>query len=440
MRVAALTRQADGTLAIDGPGRPVDWLVVMRRFDDRQLLDTLAARGALPLSAMAPLAEAIRALHDVAEPTPGEGGLAGMSWVIDGNEREFAVLTDVLDRPRTLDLTRQCTAALQHHGARLESRRAGGWVRRCHGDLHLGNVVWLNGRPVLFDAIEFNDAVACVDVWYNLAFLLMDLLHRGLDAHAHAVFQRYIESEPELDGLRLLPLFLACRAAIRAKTTAEAVRQHPDDEAKRRTSAREYLDLAITLSAPPRPALLAIGGWSGSGKSTVAAQVAPMLGSVPGAAIISSDVIRKQLAGVPAERRLPASAYTSEAKRRVYAAVRERAAAVLATGRPAIVDAVHASHEDREGTAAIAARAGVPFVGLWLDARPEEQAARIRARAGGASDATVAVLDAQRARPLGTMSWHRIDTTGPLSDITARVGEIAPQLPWRPWNNPHHSE
>ena len=184
---------------------------------------------------MAPLAEAIRALHDVAEPTPGEGGLAGMSWVIDGNEHEFAVLTDILDRPRTLDLTRQCTAALQHHGARLEARRAGGWVRRCHGDLHLGNVVWLDGRPVLFDAIEFNDAVACVDVWYDLAFLLMDLLHRGLDAHAHAVFQRYIETEPELDGLRLLPLFLACRAAIRAKTTAEAVRQHPDDEATRRT-------------------------------------------------------------------------------------------------------------------------------------------------------------------------------------------------------------
>ena len=160
----------------------------------------------------------------------------------------------------------------EHHGARLEARRLGGWVRRCHGDLHLGNVVWLDGRPVLFDAIEFNDAIACVDVWYDLAFLLMDLLHRGLDAHAHAVFQRYVEGERELDGLRLLPLFLACRAAIRAKTTAEAVRQHPDDEARRRTSAREYLDLAITLSAPPRPALLAVGGWSGSGKSTVAAR------------------------------------------------------------------------------------------------------------------------------------------------------------------------
>ena len=165
-----------------------------------------------------------------------------------------------------------------------------------------------------------------------------------------------------------------------------------------------------------------------------------MLGCAPGAVIISSDVIRKQLAGVPREHRLPASAYTPEAKRRIYGAMRERAAAVLATGRPAIVDAVHASHDDREATAAIAARAGVPFVGLWLDARPEEQAARIRARAGGASDATVAVLDAQRARPLGTMSWHRIDTTGPPSDVTTRVVEVAPQLPWRPRNNPHPSE
>ena len=155
-----------------------------------------------------------------------------MSWVIDGNEREFAVLTDVLDRQRTLDLTRRCTAALHQNDALLEARRAGGWVRRCHGDLHLGNVVWLDGRPVLFDAIEFNDAVACVDVWDDLAFLLMDLAHRGLDAHAHAVFQRYVEAEHQLDGLTLLPLFLACRAAIGAKTTAEAVRLQPDGAAK----------------------------------------------------------------------------------------------------------------------------------------------------------------------------------------------------------------
>ncbi len=438
--VAPVTRQADGSIALAGPGSPIDWVVVMRRFDDRLLLDALAERGALPLASMAPLGEAIRALHDAAERTPREGGRAGMSWVIDGNEREFAVLTDVLDRQRTLELTRRCTAALHDHDARLEARRAGGWVRRCHGDLHLGNVVWLDGRPVLFDAIEFNDAVACVDVWYDLAFLLMDLAHRGLDVHAHAVFQRYVEAEHALDGLTLLPLFLACRAAIRAKTTAEAVRLQPDGAARQRTSAREYLDLAIALSSPPRPALVALGGLSGSGKSTVAARLAPLLGSVPGAVIVSSDVVRKQLEGVPLERRLPASAYTADAKRRVYAAMSARAAAVLATGRPAIVDAVHARSEDRDAIAAVAARAGVPFVGLWLDARPEEQAARIRARAGGASDATVAVLDAQRAQPLGTISWPRIDTTGPPSAVATLAREVAPQMPWRPRNNAHQSD
>ena len=185
---------------------------------------------------------------------------------------------------------------------------------------------------------------------------------------------------------------------------------------------------------------MALGGLSGSGKSTVAARLAPLLGSVPGAVIVSSDVVRKQLEGVPLERRLPASAYTADAKRRVYAAMSARAAAVLATGRPAIVDAVHARSEDRDAIAAVAARAGVPFVGLWLDARPEEQAARIRARAGGASDATVAVLDAQRAQQLGTISWPRIDTTGPPSAVATLAREVAPQMHWRPRNNAHQSD
>ena len=142
--VAPVTRQADGSIALAGPGSPMDWVVVMRRFDDRLLLDALAERGALPLASMAPLGEAIRALHDAAERTPREGGRAGMSWVIDGNEREFAVLTDVLNGndPRTHP---SLYGRLHDHDARLEARRAGGWVRRCHGDLHLGNVVWLDG-------------------------------------------------------------------------------------------------------------------------------------------------------------------------------------------------------------------------------------------------------------------------------------------------------
>jgi len=232
LRVTAVTREHDGSLALDGAGVPLDSLVVMRRFDDTQLLDALAARRALPLSAMAPLAEAVHALHDTAERTPSQGGHAGIEWVIEGNDREFAELSSTLDRRQSLDLTARCRAALARHTALLERRRVLGGVRRCHGDLHLGNVVWLGGQPLLFDAIEFSDAIACVDVWYDLAFLLMDLERRGLAAHAHAVFQRYVDLEPELDGLAVLPLFLACRAAVRAKITATTAGLRPDSAAK----------------------------------------------------------------------------------------------------------------------------------------------------------------------------------------------------------------
>ena len=419
--VAAVTRQSDGALAIDGPGEPIDWLVVMRRFDDRQLLDALAGRGALPLSSMGPLAEAVHTLHATAARTPSQGGLAGMAWVVDGNDRDFEQLSSILDRRQSLDLTTRCRDALERHSALLERRRALGWVRRCHGDLHLGNVVLLDGRPRLFDAIEFSDAIACVDVWYDLAFLLMDLNRRSLAAHAHTVFQRYADLEAELDGLALLPFFLACRAAVRAKTTATAAGLQPRAAAVLTSTARQYLDLASSLLTPARPVLFALGGLSGSGKSTVAAALAPTIGAAPGAVTISSDVVRKQLAGVRRETRLPPSAYSAGANRRVYEALIARAATALAAGRAVVVDAVHARSEDRDAIARVAAQAGVPFVGVWLEAAPEEQAERIRSRTLDASDATVAVLEAQRAAPVGAVSWLRVDTSAPIADVVARV-------------------
>ena len=215
----------------------------------------------------------------------------------------------------------------RHARALLDERRASGLVRHCHGDLHLRNIVLLEGRPTLFDGVEFNDKIACTDVLYDLAFLLMDLWRRGLSRHANAVWNRYLGDAGDLSGLSLVPLFLSCRAAVRAKTSATAARLQPDVRRHNELQAlaREYLAMADRLLHPPGPCLIAIGGFSGTGKSTLALGLAPSVGAVPGAVVIRSDVIRKRLSGVSPLDRLGPEGYSSEMSERVYATVAERA-------------------------------------------------------------------------------------------------------------------
>ena len=156
--------------------------------------------------------------HERAERRPDQGGYAGMAAVIDGNAQDFAGLpADVLPAEPVAALNRAARAALEARRGLLEERREAARVRHCHGDLHLGNIVRRDGEPVLFDCIEFSEAFACTDVLYDLAFLLMDLIHRDLMPHAWRLLNGYLDATRDDGGLACLPLFLSCRAAIRAK-------------------------------------------------------------------------------------------------------------------------------------------------------------------------------------------------------------------------------
>src|SRR6185436_11718511 len=146
-------------------------------------------------------------------------------------------------------LTDQARREVDRQAALLDARREAGQVRQCHGDLHLRNIVLIDGQPTLFDGVEFNDEIACTDVLYDLAFLLMDLWRRGLPRHANAVWNRYLAETGEFSGLSLLPLFLSCRAAVRAKTSATAARLQPDARRGNELQALawEYLAMAERL-------------------------------------------------------------------------------------------------------------------------------------------------------------------------------------------------
>jgi uncharacterized protein len=409
--IVAVVRRPDGSLALGGTGQPVDWVVEMNRFDQNGLFDRLAARDALPLDLMPPLAAAIAQFHLSAERRSNHGGRSGMRWVIDGNTRGLAEEgRSILDPHAAERLANASHHALAHHGAHLDRRRDAGAVRECHGDLHLRNIVLVDGRPTLFDAIEFNEEISCVDVLYDLSFLLMDLWRRRLPQHANSVLTEYLSETGDFAGAGLLPLFLSCRSAVRAKTSASAARLQTDAVRRRELEdmARGYLELAGRLLAPPEPCLIAIGGFSGSGKSTLARALAPAIGAVPGALILRSDEIRKRLCGVPPLTRLGPSGYTGDVTRSVYRTLYERAATIIGGGHAAIADAVFARPADRNAIEQVAIAASKPFIGLWLDAPEHVLVSRSRARQADPSDADPTVVRAQLASGAGKIQWQRI--------------------------------
>ncbi|ACL60985.1 AAA family ATPase [Methylobacterium nodulans] len=419
--VHRITRTPDGGLALDGTGPLVDAVVAMRRFPQGDLFDAMAREGRLTPALVAALAHRIAAFHAAAEISRAHGGAAAMAALVAVNDRALRAC-GLASAGEADALTARFEAALARHGDRLEARRAAGKVRRCHGDLTLRNICLYEGVPTPFDCLEFDEALATIDVLYDLAFVLMDLWHRGRRDLANLLFNRYLDESDEADGAGLLPFLMATRAVIRAHVTATQAAEAPGEAARAlRDEARAYLDLAGTLLAEESATLVAVGGLSGSGKSTFAAALAPWLGAPPGARIVSSDRTRKRLHGVSAVTRLSDSAYAPSVSERVYAAMRDEAARVLATGGAVMLDAVFDRFEAREAVEALARRCGVPFRGVWLQAPAAMLAARIRARRDDPSDATIEVLAAQASRDCGPLTWHRLDARLPAETLRAVI-------------------
>jgi hypothetical protein len=231
------------------------------------------------------------------------------------------------------------------------------------------------------------------------------------------VLNRYLDRTEDQGGLAAMPLFLSLRAGIRAHVTAVAARRqtHPEEAAGLAAESRAYLSLATELLRSRAPSLVAIGGLSGTGKSSLAHALAPALGPVPGARILRTDVLRKRSFGVAPETRLPPAAYAPEVSERVYRGLYEEAAETLAGGYAAVADAVFLRPDERAAIGAAAADNGVRFIGLWLEASPEALAERIHGRGKDASDADVGVMRRQTALDPGPIAWHRIDAGGDLS-------------------------
>ena len=338
-RVVPITRADNGGLEIGGSGAPVEWAVEMTRFDEEQTLDRTAETQQIQPSLAIAIAETILQSHQKAPRANGETWLFSIPGIIDRNTAKFrgvhGIGTAAID---------QLDARSHGHVATLQAllkQRAGqGFVRRCHGDLHLANIALVDGKPLLFDAIEFDPVIATTDVLYDLAFTLMDLTYFDNEAASNAVFNHYLAgaSDENLDGLAALPLFLSLRAAIRAHVLFVKSEQMADGDAVWR-EAKRYFDLARRLIVPKPPMLVAIGGLSGTGKSVLAKALAGAIGPPPGAVILRSDVLRKHLFDVRETIALPQEAYQPETSQRVYDLLSQTAMRVLAQGCSVVLDA-----------------------------------------------------------------------------------------------------
>ena len=429
LAAAPVTRRG-GTFAIGGDGEIVEWVVHMRRFDENATLDRIADRGGVPDAIIDKMALAIRRSHARAPLRDAARATRALETYIEQNDAAFAERPDLFDPAAARKLSHDARLAFAVLRPVLLRRGGAGSVRRCHGDLHLRNIVLIDGEPTLFDAVEFSDEIASGDVLYDLAFLLMDLEERGLRASANRLFNRYLAPEPPeaLTGLVALPLFLSLRAAIRAKVEAAgADRLEGEKRDEARALGRRYFDLATRFLAYLAPRLVAVGGLSGVGKSALGGALAPEIGRAPGALWLRSDLERKAMFSVAETAPLPVSAYLSDVTRDVYHRLIDKARIALRAGQSVLLDATFATAAERSAAANAAAEVGVGFTGLFLEAPLATRLERIASRRGDASDADADVARRQTMDPLSERGWQALDASGSLIDTTAlaraRIGE-----------------
>lgn len=428
----AITRDKMGHLAINGQGEAIEWAVAMRRFDTEKTFDRLVRHGELTQTDLDGAVDAILNFQERAPLRRASDWISDLSSYVDQNDQAFHEAPTLFGLEETAKLTQRTLAEWRLMGPLLLSRGESKCVRRCHGDLHLRNIVRLSSGVRLFDAVEFDERIATGDLLYDLAFLLMNLDELGDRTGANSVLNRYLarrNEESDYEALAALPLLLSIRAALRAKICALSA-QHlvGRERSAMYDEARRCFEYADDVLEARDVTLTVVGGLSGTGKSSVARILAPTIGRTPGAVILRSDVVRKTLMNVPWDERLESNAYTQDMNHQVFETLRVLARKALASGHSVIVDAVCAQADEREAFEAIALGVECHFAGVWLDAPLDVRLERIGNRRNDPSDADARVVRLQEDYDLFDVEWPRVDAERALDDVLGAVRPLVDRL------------
>nr|WP_251068305.1 bifunctional aminoglycoside phosphotransferase/ATP-binding protein [Marinobacter sp. C7] len=397
---------------IGGEGEPFEYVIRMREFDQGQLFDRLQERGQLTPELLATAARQAAEFHDQLPPVAEDKPLGTPDAVYAAMQENFDQIRPLIDDKTLLaqldNLEAWTRTTFDRHRDLIARRRENGFVRECHGDLHLANITVFEGEVTVFDCIEFNEPFRWIDVINDLAFLLMDLESRGEPALANRVLNTYLEYRGDFEALPLLPLYKAYRAMVRAKIALFTLGNpdlSEDEKSGLMQRYRSYAQLAEDYSIIPNPYLLATTGLSASGKSCVSAAMAGELGLIR----LRSDVERKRLHGLgplaDSKSDTGEGLYTPEATTLTYQRLADLSEQLLAAGIPVVIDAACLKQSERDLFASVAEEQAVPFALLHCEAPEELRRQWIRSRSGDASEATEELLDAQQGwfEPLTAM-------------------------------------
>ncbi|MBF7730434.1 bifunctional aminoglycoside phosphotransferase/ATP-binding protein [Pseudomonas sp. N040] len=392
------------TPQLGGDGAVIEYALQMRQFPQSQLLTNVLARGELLPSHIDDLARQIATFHQQTPRVPLEHPLgsaeAVMAPVRQNFEQARAMLSDKSDLEQLTALEDWAEITFARLRPLLEQRKAEGFIRECHGDIHLGNATLLDGRVALFDCIEFNEPFRLIDIVSDAAFLAMDLEDRGLHALSRRFVSQWLEHTGDYAGVELLNFYKAYRAMVRAKVSLFSLAHQSSTEGRATTlrQYRSYANLAESYSSIPAPFLAITHGVSAVGKSHVAMRLVEELGAIR----LRSDVERKRLFGEQAGAatgQLDVGIYTADASAATYRRLHELAAGILHSGRPVVIDATYLKQVQRDAAWQVAEAAALPF--LILDCRAPDTViaqwlAQRTAAGGDPSDATMAVIQAQQ--------------------------------------------